>query len=73
MSEKQRERMEKAKEKRAEEKEEAEKTKDKDDGKNDPGVKRVRLEATSEEELLEKIAGIDWDKVPGLKKDKGDK
>ena len=67
MSEKQRERMEKAKEKRAEEKEEAEKAKDKDDGEDDPGVRRVRLEATSEEELLEKILGVDWDKVPGVK------
>ena len=70
MSEKQRERMEKAKEKRAEEKEEAEKAKDKDDGEDDdPGVKRVRLEATSEEELMEKILGIDWDKIPGMKKE----
>ena len=70
MSEKQKERMEKAKEKRAEEKDEIEKAKDKDDGKDDPGVKRVRLEATSEEELLEKIMGVDWDKIPGMKKGK---
>ena len=73
MSEKQKERMEKAKEKRAEEKDEAEKAKDKDDGKDDPGVKRVRLEATSEEELLEKIMGVDWDKIPGMKKGKKEK
>ena len=70
MSEKQKERMEKAKEKRAEEKDETEKAKEKDDGKDDPGVKRVRLEATSEEELLEKIMGVDWDKIPGMKKGK---
>ena len=73
MSEKQKERMEKAKEKRAEEKDETEKAKDKDDGKDDPGVRRVRLEATSEEELLEKIMGVDWDKVPGMKKGKKEK
>ncbi|MBR1885276.1 MAG: hypothetical protein IJ812_02600 [Schwartzia sp.] len=64
MSDQQRERMEKLKEKRAEEKEEAERAKDKDDGEDGPGAKRVRLEATSEEELLEKILGIDWDKIP---------
>lgn len=66
MSDQQRERMEKMKEKRAEEKEKAEKAKDKDDGKDDPGVKRVRLEAASEEELLEKIAGINWDEIRAL-------
>ncbi len=76
MSEKQMERMEKAKEKRAEEKEEAERKAEKEKGlqpgeeeEEDKGVLRVRLEAASEEELLEKIKGIEWDKIPGMKED----
>lgn len=31
--------------------------------KKDDSVKRVTIEADSEEELMEKIGGIDWDKV----------
>ncbi len=66
MSEKQLERMEKAKERRAEEKaeaaEEAERAEEEEDGIKEKPL-RVRLEATSEEELLEKIAGIDWAEI----------
>ena len=68
MSERQKERMEKAKERRAEEKEEAER---KEHGEKDKPL-RVRLEATSEEELLEKIAGIDWEQLAAKKKEKED-
>ena len=68
MSEKQRERMEEAKEKRAEEKAEADKKaeKDKEAKEKEPplSVKHARVEATSEEELLEKLLGIDWDNIP---------
>ncbi|MBQ7478076.1 MAG: hypothetical protein IJT01_04140 [Selenomonadaceae bacterium] len=67
MSEQQKERMEKAKEKRAEEKEEADKKAEKDKEADDKpklgSVKHARVEATSEEELLEKILGIDWSKI----------
>lgn len=74
MSAAQRERMEEAKEKRAEEKKEAEKaakekekadkTDEIDEDENESFlVKHFSVEATSEEELLEKILGIDWDAV----------
>ncbi len=67
MSEKQQERMEAAKEKRAEEKEEADRKKEKEavgEEKERPmGIKSFKVEASTEEELLEKILGIDWDKV----------
>lgn len=63
MSEQQKERMEKAKEKRAEEAEADEKTEKKTEPEDDPGAKSVWLEADTEEELLEKIMGIDWDSV----------
>lgn len=60
MTAEQQERAEEAKEKRAEEakeeKAEEEKTKN-------PLVKRFSVEATSEEELLQKILGIDWDSI----------
>lgn len=62
MSEQQKERMEKAKEKRAEEKAEADKKEEEE--KNPLSVKRARVEASSEEELLEKLLGIEWDKIP---------
>ena len=65
MSAEQQERLEKAKEKRAEEKKEAEgkAEKDKDKQVDTSPVKRAKVEAASEEELLEKILGIDWDKI----------
>ncbi len=66
MSERQQERMEKAKERRAEEKEEAER---KEKAPHERPL-RVRLEAASEEELLEKIAGIDWEEVAAKRKEK---
>lgn len=68
-SAKQKELAEKAKEKRAEEKKaQGERTAEKADKKNpydkkDESVKRVTIEANSEEELMEKIGEIDWDKV----------
>ena len=68
MSEQQRERMEKAKEKRAEEKEEAAKKAEKDKEKDPSPMKRTWVEATSEEELLEKISGINWEEIPGARR-----
>ena len=65
ISEKQQERLEKLKEKKAEEKTEQKKEaerKSEEDGKKFP-VKRTTIEASSEEELLEKILGIDWSKI----------
>ena len=64
MSEQQRERSEDLKEKRAEEKKETEKA-EKDpseiEEEEEPvSVKRAEVEATSPEELLEKISQIDW-------------
>lgn len=71
----QNETMEKIAEKRAEDKKNAEKAKEKKaNGKNkDAGayesagtkaVKRVTVEAPNIDNMLKKIAGIDWDKVP---------
>lgn len=62
-SQEQQERLEAAQEKKAEEAkekedEEAEKAEEKP-----PLLQRYRLEASSEEELLEKILGIDWSKI----------
>ncbi len=51
MSEKQQERAEEAREKRAEEKE------------DDKSVKRIQIEAGSEEELFDKIREVNWDKA----------
>lgn len=65
MSEKQRERMEKAKEKRAEEAEADEKAEKEKKPEHHPHAKSVWLKADSEEELLEKIAGVDWDSIKG--------
>lgn len=54
MSEKQKDYIEKLREKRADEKKTAEKEE-----------KKVVLEASSEEELIEKIKNVDWNKVSG--------
>ena len=70
-SEKQQERIEKAREKRADEKKAAEKTAaDKKNAEKleetygeKPSVKRTTVEASTKEELLQKIADVDWDKV----------
>ena len=59
-SEKQREHIERAREKRAEEKKSADK---KAEDKENHSVKRVQIEAKSEEELYESIRKIDWDNV----------
>ncbi len=64
LSEKQKERLEAAREKKAEEKEAAEKPdKEKDKDEDEEPSWRVRLEATTEEELMEKILGINWDEI----------
>ncbi|MCF0127557.1 MAG: hypothetical protein HUJ70_03260, partial [Pseudobutyrivibrio sp.] len=66
LSEKQRERIEDAKEeKAAEEKAEAKKAKFKNPYEKDTkaSVKRTTIEASSEEEFLEMLKGIDWDNV----------
>ncbi len=64
MSEEQRERFEQLKEKRAEEKKEAAAAKDDEEPEKEPiAVKQASVEASSEEELLEKILGIDWNNI----------
>lgn len=64
LSEKQRERIEKAKEKKkAEEKEEKKKAEKKPEKEYTEPEKRTRVTADSAEELIEKIRDIDWDKV----------
>ena len=70
MSEKQKERMEKAKEKRAEEAEADKKAEKEKEAKHAHHAKSVWLEADTEDELLEKIAGIDWDSIKGKGKEK---
>ncbi len=65
MSEEQAERLEKAKEKRAEEQQAEEKKEV-----NAPPVKWAQVEASSADELLEKILGIEWDKIIGQEKEK---
>ena len=71
MSEKQKDYIEKLREKRAEEKKAAEKNEDKkvNSYKKDDNlsVKKVVVEASSEEELIEKIKNVDWNKVSGGK------
>ena len=57
--------MEKAKEKRAEEAEADEKAEKEKEPKHAPHAKSVWLEADTEDELLEKIAGVDWDSIKG--------
>lgn len=67
MSEKQKDYIEKLRGKRAEEKKAAEKNEDKkvNSYKKDDNlsVKKVVVEASSEEELIEKIKNVDWNKV----------
>lgn len=69
ITEEQNERAEKLKEKRAEEKKEAEKNSDADEVEDDEdeekffSVKSFQVEADSEEELFEKIFGINWDDI----------
>ena len=69
MSEKQKDYIEKLRGKRAEEKKAAEKNEDKkvNSYKKDDNlsVKKVVVEASSEEELIEKIKNVDWNKVSG--------
>ena len=69
MSEKQKDYIEKLREKRAEEKKVAEKNEDKkaNSYKKDDNlsVKKVVVEASSEEELIEKMKNVDWNKVSG--------
>jgi len=68
MSEKQKDYIEKLREKRTEEKKAAEEKKVNSYKKDDEfSVKKVVLEATSEEELIEKINNVNWDKVLGEK------
>ena len=65
VSEKQKDYIEKIKEKRADEKKEAEELAEKKAKEKDVAVKKVTLEASTEEELVEKIANIDWNKIAG--------
>ncbi len=65
VSEKQKDYIEKIKEKRADEKKEAEELAEKKAKEKDVTVKKVTVEASSEEELMEKIANVDWSKVAG--------
>lgn len=70
-SNQQKERIEKIREKRAEEKKAAER-KEKADRSNVP-VKKATVQATSEEELLDKINEIDWNKIKEERKQEGNK
>lgn len=69
MSEKQKDYIEKLREKKAEDKKAAEKKEDKkvDSNKKEDvsSVKKVLVEASTEEELVEKIKNVDWNKVSG--------
>lgn len=70
MTEKQKEYIEKLQDKRAEEKKAAEKSEEKKLNAYKNGqafVKKVQLEASTEEEMIEKIANVDWNKVSGEK------
>lgn len=68
MSEKQKDYIEKLQEKRTEEKKATEEKKVNSYKKDDDfSVKKVVLEASSEEELIEKINNVNWDKVSGEK------
>ncbi|MBQ9364528.1 MAG: hypothetical protein IJT82_02025, partial [Schwartzia sp.] len=69
------ERMEAAKDKKAEEaakKEKADKAKEEEKEKPKSLLQRTRIEASSEEELLEKIRGLNWDEIPWGKEKKDD-
>ena len=65
ISEKQKDYIEKLKEKRAEDKKAENKKIDATKKEEDTDVKKVVVEATSEEELMEKISNVDWNKVSG--------
>lgn len=62
-SQKQKEHIEQAREKRAEEKKEAAKKEKVKERKEAVSGKRVTVEASSEEELIQKIAQIDWSEI----------
>ncbi len=70
-SNQQRERIEKTREKRAEEKKAAAK-KEKANHEN-VSAKKTTVQASSEEELIEKINEIDWSKIKEERKQEGDK
>lgn len=70
-SNQQKERIEKTREKRAEEKKEAAR-KEKAERNNTP-TKKTTVQASTEEELFEKINEIDWSKIKEEKKQEGDK
>lgn len=65
LSEAEKDYIEKLKEKRADEKKSAEELAEKKEQEKDMTVKKVNLEASSEEELIEKITNVDWSKVAG--------
>lgn len=67
VSEKQKDYIDKIKEKRADDKKSAEELAEKKakEKEKDVAVKKVTVEASSEEELIEKITNIDWNKVVG--------
>lgn len=65
VSQKQKDYIEKIKEKRADEKKEAEELAQKKAKDKNVTVKKVTVEASSQEELVEKITNVDWDKVAG--------
>ena len=67
MSDKQKDYIEKLQEKRAEEKKTAEKKVNSYKKDDTSSVKKVVVEASSEEELVEKIKNVDWNKVSGEK------
>ena len=70
MSDKQKDFIEKLRDKRAEEKKNAEKSEEKkvNSYKQDEttSMKKLVVEASSEEELIEKIKNVDWNKVSGV-------
>lgn len=65
LSEAEKDYIEKIKEKRADEKKAAEELAEKKAQDKNMTVKKVNLEASSEEELIEKITNVDWSKVAG--------
>lgn len=67
-SEKQKERIERAREKKAEEKKEQIKADKKNPyRKDDDSIKRTTVEASSMDELVAKIKGVDWSLIPDSK------
>lgn len=65
LSEAEKDYIEKLKEKRADEKKSVEGLVEKKLPEKDMTVKKVNLEASSEEELIEKITNVDWSRVAG--------